>query len=226
MSDKIRNKNKTNSTQSLEFDDFELQSAMSDFLDESAKGKEKGVINFTTVLGAFLIFFSFTFFLQKIGIPIGGGLVGLSKAMISVMPIVGTILVALIGFGYLVGDKRRIKKQNKEDKRKKEFATRNFEKVASKEKKSEGASKFDFAFKTAKATKDEFNKRLLKSRTDKKIAGVCGGLAKYIGINSTVIRLVFLLTLILGYGSSLLIYIGLSFAMPKEPVEAVEEFNF
>lgn len=33
-------------------------------------------------------------------------------------------------------------------------------------------------------------KRLYKSRHDRKICGVCGGLAEYFGIDSTVVRLI------------------------------------
>ena len=33
------------------------------------------------------------------------------------------------------------------------------------------------------------DKKLYKSRTDKKINGVCGGMAKYVGIDATAIRL-------------------------------------
>ena len=44
-------------------------------------------------------------------------------------------------------------------------------------------------------------KKLYRSRSDKKIAGVCGGLAKYFSIDVTLIRLaVVLLTLFVGAG--------------------------
>ena len=33
-------------------------------------------------------------------------------------------------------------------------------------------------------------KKLYKSSTDKKLCGVCGGLAKYFGIDSTIVRLI------------------------------------
>ena len=41
-------------------------------------------------------------------------------------------------------------------------------------------------------------KELLKSETDKKITGVCGGLANYFGISAAIIRAVFLFGLIGG----------------------------
>lgn len=59
------------------------------------------------------------------------------------------------------------------------------------------------------------NKRLYKSATDKKIAGVCGGIAEYFNIDSTIIRLVWVLFSCLG-GSGLLAYIIAAIVMPNE----------
>ena len=59
------------------------------------------------------------------------------------------------------------------------------------------------------------NKKLYKSKTDKKICGVCGGLAEYLGIDSTVVRLVWIL-LVLFAGCGLLAYIIAALVMPSE----------
>jgi phage shock protein C len=40
-------------------------------------------------------------------------------------------------------------------------------------------------------------KRLYKSRTDRKIAGVCGGLAEYMDVDPTIIRLATLLVMLM-----------------------------
>ena len=59
-------------------------------------------------------------------------------------------------------------------------------------------------------------KKLYKSATDKKVCGVCGGLAKYFGIDSTFVRLAtVLLTLFVGGG--LLAYIIFALVMPEDP---------
>ncbi|HRY52686.1 MAG TPA: PspC domain-containing protein [Candidatus Portnoybacteria bacterium] len=58
------------------------------------------------------------------------------------------------------------------------------------------------------------NKTLHRSQTDKIIAGVCGGLAEYFDIDSTIVRLLFILVVALG-GSGLLIYLALWLIMPK-----------
>ncbi len=59
-------------------------------------------------------------------------------------------------------------------------------------------------------------KKLYKSQTDKKIAGVCGGIAEYFDMDSTIVRLIAVL-LILGFGSGLLIYIVAALIMPDGP---------
>ena len=41
-------------------------------------------------------------------------------------------------------------------------------------------------------------RRLMRSTTDRRIAGVCGGLAKYLNVDPTVLRIIFLITAIFG----------------------------
>ncbi|MBM3193201.1 MAG: PspC domain-containing protein [Chlamydiae bacterium] len=65
-------------------------------------------------------------------------------------------------------------------------------------------------------------KRVYKDRFDKKIAGVCGGLAQYFQIDASLIRLLFIfLTLVTG-GIFLLIYILLCAILPTGPKSYVE----
>jgi phage shock protein C len=59
-------------------------------------------------------------------------------------------------------------------------------------------------------------KRLMRSSTDKKIAGVCGGLADYFDLDPTIVRVVWLLAIFFG-GTGLLIYIILWIALPVAP---------
>ncbi|MGM0470934.1 MAG: PspC domain-containing protein [Bacillota bacterium] len=48
--------------------------------------------------------------------------------------------------------------------------------------------------------------KLYRSRRDKMIAGVCGGIAEYFGIDSTIVRLIWA-CLFFGLGAGLLLYI-------------------
>ncbi len=62
------------------------------------------------------------------------------------------------------------------------------------------------------------NKRLYKSNVDKKVCGVCGGIAEYFDLDSTIVRLVAVL-LIFGWGSGLLAYIVAALVMPNNPYQ-------
>jgi phage shock protein PspC (stress-responsive transcriptional regulator) len=56
-------------------------------------------------------------------------------------------------------------------------------------------------------------KRLVKG--DKKLFGVCSGLANYLDVDPTVIRLLFVLAAIM-FGTGILLYIILAFVMPDK----------
>ena len=58
-------------------------------------------------------------------------------------------------------------------------------------------------------------KRLYKSRTDKKVCGVCGGIANYFDVDPTVIRLIWVIFTLAG-GSGLIAYIIAAIIMPDE----------
>ena len=59
-------------------------------------------------------------------------------------------------------------------------------------------------------------KRLYKDHSDKKLCGVCSGIAKYFNIDPTIVRLALVLFCILG-GSGVLAYIICAIVMPDEP---------
>lgn len=59
-------------------------------------------------------------------------------------------------------------------------------------------------------------KKLYRSRTDKKICGVRGGLAKYLSMDATIVRLIVVLLTLAGC-SGLLIYIICALVIPEEP---------
>lgn len=59
------------------------------------------------------------------------------------------------------------------------------------------------------------NKKLHKSATDKKICGVCGGIAEYLGCDPTIIRLVWALAIVFA-GTGLLAYFIAALVMPED----------
>lgn len=59
-------------------------------------------------------------------------------------------------------------------------------------------------------------KRLYRSRTDKKIAGICGGLAAYFDIDPVIVRLFWVMLCFLG-GSGFPLYLIAWLVIPLEP---------
>ena len=62
-------------------------------------------------------------------------------------------------------------------------------------------------------------KRLYRSRDERKIWGVCGGIAKYFDVDPTIIRLIAVLSLFFAC-TGILVYIILAIVMPLEPLKA------
>lgn len=58
------------------------------------------------------------------------------------------------------------------------------------------------------------NKKLYLSDTDKKLFGVCGGIAEYFGIDSTLVRVGYIL-LVFAFGTGILAYFLCALCMPK-----------
>ena len=65
------------------------------------------------------------------------------------------------------------------------------------------------------------DKKLYRSVSDKMLTGVCGGLGEYLGMDATVIRLVWALVVVFtGFVPGILVYIVAAIVMPMK-VEAV-----
>jgi len=66
------------------------------------------------------------------------------------------------------------------------------------------------------------NKKLYRSRKDYMIAGVCGGIAEYFDIDSTLVRLLTVLVVLLG-GAGVVAYIIAWIVIPKNPEQVSDE---
>lgn len=60
----------------------------------------------------------------------------------------------------------------------------------------------------------------MRSSTDKKIAGVCGGLAEYFDLDATIIRVVWLLAVLFA-GTGILVYLILWIVVPLAPEQVI-----
>jgi len=70
-----------------------------------------------------------------------------------------------------------------------------------------------------KTTEDRMNneKKLTRSLNDRMLAGVCAGLADYLGMDPTVIRLIFVLLFFVSGPGVLLAYLIMMIIVPEEP---------
>ncbi len=60
------------------------------------------------------------------------------------------------------------------------------------------------------------NKKLYKSRRNKMVDGVCGGIAEYFNLDPTVVRLLWVLFCAMG-GSGILVYLVAAIIIPPDP---------
>ena len=73
----------------------------------------------------------------------------------------------------------------------------------------------------AAGTPPEAPRKLYRSRTDRSIAGICGGLGEFFAIDTTIVRIVTLLLIFLG-GLSIWVYILLWIIIPEEPLTTIK----
>ena len=64
-------------------------------------------------------------------------------------------------------------------------------------------------------------KKLYRDKKNEKLAGVCAGLAKYLKMDVTIIRLVWALASLFSVGTGILIYIVCALVIPEEPDDFV-----
>lgn len=64
-------------------------------------------------------------------------------------------------------------------------------------------------------------KKLYRSRSDKKLCGVCGGLAKYLNMDPTIVRLIWVLITIFA-GAGLIAYIVFALVIEEEPENVID----
>lgn len=61
------------------------------------------------------------------------------------------------------------------------------------------------------------SKRLTKSRTNKVLTGTLAGIAEYFRIDPTIVRVIYVVLILLGWGSPIILYIVLACLIPSAP---------
>ncbi|MFB6247120.1 MAG: PspC domain-containing protein [Salinibacter sp.] len=182
----------------LDLDDISEEELESLYFEDDEE--ERGsLLNLQTVSGLTLILAGIVYLLSEIGVWTAP-LFGLGAAV----PWLVGVLVILVGFGILTWHP-----SGPDD-----TASRT-------RKKAVDASTGETKVVEEPTAKDK--KRLTRSRTDKKLMGVCGGIAEYLNLDPTLVRIAFVIGVISSFGPLVLAYFGLAFAMPKEEPPSPEE---
>jgi phage shock protein PspC (stress-responsive transcriptional regulator) len=66
-------------------------------------------------------------------------------------------------------------------------------------------------------------KRLYRSRNDRIVGGVCGGLAGHIEVDPSIIRLVWIIVTLFSLGTGLIIYLAAWIIIPESPRESTQQ---
>lgn len=222
----MANKTKSgiNSSSTINISEKDLINSLNDFLDKDEKSEKRSIWNIRTVMGLVFVMIAFSFFGNLISTEILGfsGLPFLNT-IITITPYLAGAMLAVSCFGMLKSSKKNVKQRvselrqyNKTRDNLDKFLYEDDDETHTKSRKRQKAS-------MSSALKD--SNTLYRSRTDKQLFGVCGGIARRTGMSSTVVRLIFLAAMFLGYGSPILLYIAMAIVMPKEPVEFMDDFN-
>ncbi|OBZ11675.1 hypothetical protein A8L34_15115 [Bacillus sp. FJAT-27264] len=67
--------------------------------------------------------------------------------------------------------------------------------------------------------------KLYRSRNDKKLSGLCGGIAQWLGIDATILRVITVVAAFFSFGTVALLYIILSILVPQEPYGGFSDRN-
>lgn len=183
----------------LNLDDISDEELESLYFEDDVQ-EDSSFFNLQTVSGLSLILAGIIYLLSETGVWADPSLFGVGAAL----PWLAGVLVILTGFGILTW---RSSSDSAETPRKKKAVDA-----------ETGEPKV--VEEPQKAKKN----RLERSRTNKKLMGVCGGLAEYLNLDATLVRIAFVIGTIATSGPPFIIaYFGLAFAMPKEDPLSPEE---
>ena len=170
----------------------------------------KSPFNLPTIAGLSLILVGVGYIFQQLGLWNGLDF----SLLAGMLPWLAGILIILLGFGVLTWSPERKKQRAR---MRAEAAARKARSRASAKTRASAASaskRSTASTSRAKVKATQVKRRLQKSR-NKKISGVCAGLAEYFGIDPTLVRIAFVIGTIASGGPFILAYIILAIIMPN-----------
>ncbi len=172
---------------------------------KEAEEQKPGFWNLPTVAGLSTIGVGSAYLLQELGLFASG----LDFAALVGPWLVG-VLIILLGFGVLSWSpdhKRRTQRRREKATRRAQSGGRS---ASRRERRVERKA-------DRKARYEQRRGRFAKSRTNRKLFGVCGGLGEALNIDPMLVRIAFVIAFIAGWGMSIPVYFLLSWLMPDAP---------
>lgn len=166
--------------------DEELESML---FSEDQPVERKSLVNLPTMAGLSLIVVGIAYIFQFLGIWNGLDM----STLVQMLPILAGVLIILIGLGVLSWRPKRRARTARERAERKAGSRR----------------------KSVPQRDPITGKRRMTKSPDKKLAGVCAGIAQYFNIDPTLVRIAFVIGTIASGGPFLLAYIALAFIMPN-----------
>jgi len=217
------------STSTLNVTDEDLQKSLKSFLETNEEKETHSIWNIKTISGLAFVFISLAFIGQTIGAELmGTGGVPFLNTVMQFLPYLGGAMLAVIGIGFMKQSKTEKKTQKEAETQKRKTYDKLDDFLYTEDEiggRSSKSSRSKQSGKRSFSNKLSFSGGLTRSRTDSKLFGVCGGLAKYLGLNSTVLRIGFLIAFFLSSGSFFLLYLAMAIVMPKESIDDMDDFN-
>lgn len=203
-------------------DDDITDDDIADFLhSKEAEEQKPGFWNLPTIAGLSTIGVGSAYLLQELGLFSSGfdfsALVG---------PWLIGVLIILVGFGVLSWspDRKKRKRRQREQAARRRAraqstrATSNGRREQRRERKAERRAERRERFA-------ERRQKFTKSRTNRKIFGVCGGIGQALGIDPTLVRIAFVIALIAAGGTAIPIYLLLAWLMPNPESDTTDAAN-
>ncbi len=167
----------------------DLEATLQDYLSDTPEQakKKKGVLNLQTVMGVTMLVVA-AFAVLQVFLPFDTELSG----WMGFLSVTGAALTLITGLGWLSRPPKPKKKARPEIRLSDEVS---------------GTDSYALSKK----------KRFTKSATDRKLFGVAGGIAEYLGMDPTLVRVLFVVFTFIGSGSPILAYLFLAMFVPNPP---------
>ena len=181
----------------IQYTQGDLETALNDFLKEKEPPQKVNLFNYKTIVGTGMLFMTSLFLLQQlpwINFGIDAELIELT------FPILGGVLVTLVGLGIISRPKRPKKSKVRYDPNSSNAMLN---------------QEVDATYYEPYALSRK--KKLYRSRSNKRFLGVCGGIAGYFGLNPLAVRILWAILTLSSAGFMIPMYVLMAIIMPKEP---------